>query len=585
MRVNDLRPNSRPRLVFGAACACIAFAIACNRDATAPTRVTEPLHPRVPSKANFNISSSLDQFTAATSGPNARTGAELNTYSSPITTLPTPTWYRISATGVLTMTPDPRYMPGQPTLTYQPAGYARVSWGDGWNNGSQTLGTANGDSTAGDYALMWANVTAVDRPGVGAVNYNAYCGTGYPDPCGNYTGPATTFTFTRLNADLTLTADSTNVAPGSTVTFTFAASPAQVEGKTMPVVVDSVRWVPDSSGAGAEKTEQTFNGSGNSCNPTSKTCTRQIVGSGTFTLIAWVNGKAITKSVHIQTPSLNLKAVKKNGAKGRNVTFTPTWSDGASVTPAGTSWAWAPDSVPGQTSACGAGTSPCTTAVKESGTMTVTVTRNGVPRTARVHVSAVPCVTNDSILDDAVVRTALDSLWKLSRGDTTTNANRIELALAIFDAGGTTVVRFLPTHAGDDACRNAMSVGAPSSYPGTLLAVVHTHPAKVGETVQCNPTKSKKYSDQFGGPSYADWGVSLTFNPPIPNYVLDAMAAYRMFGYPPGDNYWQAAFDANGNPILDDNGDQIFIPKRSMWRNYYQKWNRKSGSCSILSLS
>ncbi len=216
--------------------------------------------------------------------------------------------------------------------------------------------------------------------------------------------------------------------------------------------------------------------------------------------------------------------------------------------------------------------------------MTVTVTRNAVQRTARVHVSAVPCVTNDTILDDAVVRKALDSLWKLSRGDTTTNANRIELAMAVFDSAGTTVYRFLPTQPGDDDCRNAAKVGPPP-YPGTLLAVIHTHPAKVGETVQCNPTQSKKYSDQFGGPSYADWGVSTTYNPPIPSYVLDAMAAYQMFDYPSSSNYWEAAVDANGSPILNDQGDQIFIPKRSLWRNYYQKWNRQSGSCTILSLS
>ena len=29
-----------------------------------------------------------------------------------------------------------------------------------------------------------------------------YCGVGYSDPCGDYSGPPTNFTFTRLDADL-----------------------------------------------------------------------------------------------------------------------------------------------------------------------------------------------------------------------------------------------------------------------------------------------------------------------------------------------------------------------------------------------
>jgi hypothetical protein len=36
------------------------------------------------------------------------------------------------------MTPDPRFMPGQPTLTYGPATHARFTWGDGNMNNTTT---------------------------------------------------------------------------------------------------------------------------------------------------------------------------------------------------------------------------------------------------------------------------------------------------------------------------------------------------------------------------------------------------------------------------------------------------------------
>ena len=341
----------------------------------------------MPSEPQFDVVSSADQITATTSDPEPYHGQETNANPSPIATFPTATWYRVDANGLITMTPDPRFMPGQPTRTYSPAGNARFTWSYASINTSVVIGNQTSDSTANVYVEMSGSLASADRPGYPMVSWNAYCGVGYPDPCGRYTGPPTTFTFTRLDADLTLTADSTTVVPGSTVTFTYAASPSQVEGKTMPVVVDSVRWVPDSAGDGGETTEQGFHGNDSSCNASTMKCTRQIIGSGTFTLIAWVNGKAITRSVHIQTPPLVLAADPDSVHVGETSTFTPSWADVGQVSPGNVSgWAWSADSLPGATTACPGGTSPCNATIREAGTMNVSVTRGGVTRTAKKHV-------------------------------------------------------------------------------------------------------------------------------------------------------------------------------------------------------
>ena len=494
--------DSRSLTAVATVLVCLVIAGACNRDLTAP-QTGGALH--VPQRPSLDVVSSLDQITATTTGViDNWHGKENNANPSPIATFPTATWYRVDASGLITMTPDPRFMPGQPTKTYGPTGNARFTWSYAGINTTVVIGNATSDSTGNSYVQMSGSLASADRPGYAAVVWGpAYCGPGYTDPCGTYAGPPTTFTFTRLNADLTLTADSTTVAPGSTVTFSYGASPTQVEGQTMPVVVDSVRWTPDTSGAGAEKTESGFQGNASACNSSTKTCTRQIVGSGTFTLIAWVNGKAISKSVHIQTPSLSLTAVVKSGVTARTVTFTPQWSDGATVAAAGTSWTWAADTLTGQTVPCTVGHSPCTTVVWETGTMTVTVTRNGVHRTARARATAVDCPVSDSILNDPAIRKALmkliqDSGPDLAPGDGIANGdsvgNKREHAGWIFKTadGDYYFVEdsAIQSNAGANECYAKETDPNPHKRnPTDVVALhVHTHPTHKGKKVYgCPP--------------------------------------------------------------------------------------------------
>jgi hypothetical protein len=176
---------------------------------------------------------------------------------------------------------------------------------------------------------------------------------------------------------------------------------------------------------------------------------------------------------------------------------------------------------------------PCTTAVRENGTMTVSILRGGVRRTAKVHVTAVPCVTNDSILDDPVVRRFADSLWKLSNW--TDTASRVERAMSVVDSAGVTIVRIKPVDPTiDNPCRSTVSSISGSGL--TLLAIFHTHPAAPGDTVNCHDgTTVNGYSKQFGGPSPADWHIAHDDTHPgpsvVPNrYVIDPTNVYHYDG-------------------------------------------------------
>ncbi len=252
--------SRRPRslVIAASVCMCLFIADACNRDLTAPPRTESARRPHAPGTPDLDVASSQDQVTATTTGPSIWTGAEANANPSPIATFPTPTIYKIAASGVITMTPDPRFMPGQPIKTYGPANYASAAWGAGSNNGGVLIGGSSSDSSETVYSLVWGSLYSVSRSGGWGCELECILRRRLFRPVWRLPGPATTFTFTRLNADLTLTADSTNVAPGSTVTLMYGASPTQVEGQTMPVVVDSVRWILTRQGRARKKRNRAF---------------------------------------------------------------------------------------------------------------------------------------------------------------------------------------------------------------------------------------------------------------------------------------------------------------------------------------
>jgi hypothetical protein len=159
----------------------------------------------------------------------------------------------------------------------------------------------------------------------------------------------------------------------------------------MPVVGDSVVWIPDHpDSAGAEATETEIHSANHFdfCMPEYPSqCTRKIRGSGTYYRSVWVNGTWREASVHITTASLILKADPIAVKVGQAVTFTPSWSDGSTISANQISnWTWFPDSG-ASSSPCSSGILPCQATINASGKMRVTVSRNGVSRTATVHVA------------------------------------------------------------------------------------------------------------------------------------------------------------------------------------------------------
>jgi hypothetical protein len=244
------------------------------------------------------------------------------------------------------------------------------------------------------YATVIGNVTKGQRDGYPVREYagffGVWCGPTYGPRCDDWSG-ATTITLERLLAGLSVNAESTVVSPGSIPYFDYRASPETVDGNGMPLVPDSSHWIPDPDSAGGDPDEVAIHaaGSGVCQSQYLPACRRKIIGSGTFKLSAWVNGKWFEKFVHVSAADLNLSASpSKLVAAGDSITFTPTWSDGATLTPGSvTAWVWMPESSPGTTIACTGGVSPCKIAVNEPGTMTVRVTRNGVTRAAMAHIS------------------------------------------------------------------------------------------------------------------------------------------------------------------------------------------------------
>jgi hypothetical protein len=212
-----------------------------------------------------------------------------------------------------------------------------------------------------------------------------YCGIEYGTSCFNYSGGPSQVVLTRLTADMTVTPEYPSVQPGATPYVDYRASPMTLTvngtAKSTPFVPDSTHWIPDVDSLGGDAAElPTHAANTGACQPVGTGCRRKIIGSGTFIMNAFVNGKRITKTGHISAPDLILTASPNNVVFGDTVKFTPTWTDGTPIT-GGVLWTWMPNTSPGTTPACGS-VVICRVPVRETGTMKITITRNGVVRTA-----------------------------------------------------------------------------------------------------------------------------------------------------------------------------------------------------------
>lgn len=382
-----LRPASQPArrlVIIVTMVACVAF-VACRDLFVAPHQDQHAQTPveLKPGDANTTVYPKESPATVTMNlviNDTDGSGGVPSGWQAP--TYPFTTIVKAVAAGTITRTPLSGL--GSSVTTYGPVGATGLAWTWG---GLNTVNFNDADTKYVTFQYQSAGVigSSVNYPREWEQNFgpnHIWCGlTGYP-LCATFSG-SRTITLTRLESSLNLVADSTNVAPGSTVTFTAKANPAVVEGQTIPVQVDSADWKPDGPPAG-EAYDSTM-----SCGFGLRgyTCQRHIIGSGTFHVVAYVNGKRQEGSVHITTPSLTLTANPVAVHAGANVTFTPLWSDGRSTVPDMWQWTWTADHPPGHTF-CGYTEDPCTKPVQETGTMKVWVRRNTVDRfaTARVVV-------------------------------------------------------------------------------------------------------------------------------------------------------------------------------------------------------
>lgn len=186
------------------------------------------------------------------------------------------------------------------------------------------------------------------------------------------------------------------------------------------------------------------------------------------------------------TPDLVLTASASSVTPSTNVTFT------ASATPAAVhndwrlfavqSWEWVPDSG-SQAASCGT-SKTCNFTPQSSGTMKVTALVNGTVQTEERYVSVLPCLTGDSLLDDARIRRALKEAWEGSNADGP-QSGRVERVGGRFP-GPPPVDTTFPPLPGASACRgwNPSQWNWNSPGQGGPVVTWHTHPFNHGEQRQ-----------------------------------------------------------------------------------------------------
>jgi len=262
-----------------------------------------------------------------------------------------------------------------------------------------------------------------------------------------------------------VTPDKNPAVPGDTVNFTMT-----VPWATSDTVTGGWQWISDSAapnparvrGCGAEST-----------------CSYVIYGKGH----AQVNGimaQGISMSgtssvIQMTVPQLKVTAAPSSVTPGSSITFT------AAVTPASASWSisswtWTPDSGTGGISPnnCTAAEKSCTRAMSLSGWMKATAVIGTYTRSDSTHVSVVPCLAGDSILDDSRIRKALNDAWSGSNPGGSA-WNRVERGgVRFLLPNGGVRDSLLLIGVGDNPC--GMTFPSFIGAPGVPIVYWHMHP-------------------------------------------------------------------------------------------------------------
>jgi hypothetical protein len=478
--------------------------------------------------------------------------------SAPGPTLPSKRLlYRVTASGTVTASRTAFWHNGPTTPAegaYGPSGYANGSptgtacyafmyvgststfGGETWYAPSCVGGVPPLPNSASSHVYL-AGATSINRAsstGGGQWDCSAPI-LGY-GPCFQWADDGQVVTIERVEASFSLTASPTFANYNDVIAVTASISPSgPLDGREIPWTIDSTRWTP------------AFGQQQNPCSwadflpqnsgPT-RTCQKAFKRGGTLSVWATVNGQAQFGSVTVVIPRsrVTLTAVPGTLTPNSAATFT------ASVAPSGPpwsigSWRWQPDSgAVGQGiggGGCGWLENPCTKPITRSGTMTVFVSIDGVADSASARVNCLPCITGDSLLDDARIRRLLSRVLAGSNPNAAPDQRVERVGVRLRRPDGSIVDSLLPALPGASPCRS-WGVGQwdPGSLngAGTILVFIHSHPFKPGPATTdtlpstCrNPAlPSNLPQGAAPGPSPADAGM------PGPQLVIDKDNVYYL---------------------------------------------------------
>jgi len=399
------------------------------------------------------------------------------TNSVPLPTYPRPTLARFSISGLTTVTWTSGDSAGQLDTTLDARGrwwgycaegislWFTVSHRVPFPSCNPRLDTSHAQATMTTTALVQGQGSATWTGGKGITACNG-------GPCRNYEGDKT-ISIEPIQVNFTVTVSPTTVNYKDTVAVTAAVSDSQVDGLNLPWGIDSVKWVP---AFGTQASPCAWSNFVPYTGPAAtRICRKPFTRSGTMTVFATVNGAQAQGSVSVTVtpPTLDVTASPTSLADSGAVTFT------AAVTPSTITWtpywSWNADSPPGGiTSYCQSTEKTCTRGIWKSGWMKVTAFIGEYTLVDSAHVSVVPCLTGDSLLDDSRNRKLLNDAMNGSNPDGSP-WDRVERGgIRMLMSEGSVRDTLLPIGPTDNPC--GMTFPNPATLPGAPLLYWHVHP-------------------------------------------------------------------------------------------------------------
>ena len=380
---------------------------------------------------------------------------------------------RITATGTLTFTVNSGYVDcahqNPPPL---PGGLSSVGPVGFLPNGEWRLETKL-NSGAGPLTYSPEDPSANTVTALGQGPATIYVGRSkfFPYACGQSPGPSNPAYAVSGSQTVSVEAldsahavpDKQSVAPGDTVTFT-----VQVSWSTNFAVMGFWSWISDTTTNNSTFVSNCYR---------QNTC-KVLVREKGHVYIDWVsvegmNLTARSPVVTIFPPQFKVAAAPASMTGAQSVTFTPSATPSVPFSIAG--WTWTPDSGSGGIApdGCGPGEMPCARTISKSGSMTATANCGPYTLTASSHVSVIPCLTGDSILDDSRIRKDLNDALNATNLTGSPWDRRERGGMRFQRPDGTIVDTLFDVGPNDGPCSFDF---ASRQVNGVPLVVWHSHP-------------------------------------------------------------------------------------------------------------